>query len=172
MTDHPSKSLRLDGAKLIFRNFQGLERQYNTEGDRNFSIVLDPLRAKELIAEGWRVKQLKPRGEDEEGDFHLKVKVNYRKGRPPRVVVINPVEKTRVEWGEDEVGLLDAVDLENVDVLLNGWYSDMAGGGYSAFLQSIYVTLHVDELEAKYAGLLEPNPEMRSELVPDDTEEG
>jgi hypothetical protein len=168
MTDqpHPSKDLRIDDARLIFRNFSGMERPFNSEGDRNFSVVLEPLLAQELIAEGWRVKQLKPRQDEEEGDYHLKVKVNYKKGRPPRCVVIT--SNNRVEWGEDEIGMLDAADIKTVDIMVNGWWSDMAGGGYSGFLRSIFVTLHEDELELKYADLLAQNPNERAEVAPDE----
>lgn len=168
MTDHPSKEYQKDDARLIFRNFQGLERPFNSEGDRNFSVVLEELEAKELIAEGWRVKQTKERLDGTPGDYHLKVKLNYKKGRPPRCVVITPSSGKRVEWGEDEIGMLDIADIDKVDVLINGWWSDMAGGGYSGFLRTIFVFLHEDALEVKYADLLNQNPNERMELTPDD----
>lgn len=162
---HESKNLLIEDAKLIFRNFSGQEREFNSEGDRNFSVVLEPERAKELLAEGWRVKQLKPRPDEEEGDYHLKVKVNYKKGRPPRVVVIT--SKNRVDWGQDEVGALDsAVGIKKVDLLINGWWSDMAGGGYGGFLKSAFITLDEDELELKYADL-EENGELSSTAMAD-----
>ncbi len=63
--------------------------------------MLEPELAKKLIDEGWRVKQLKPREEDEEGDYHLKVTVNYKKGRPPRCVLIT--SQGRTDLGADEV---------------------------------------------------------------------
>ncbi len=49
--------------------------------------------------------------------------------------------------------ILDSVDIKKVDLLVNGWWSDMAGGGYSGFLKSIFVTLNEDELELKYADM-------------------
>ena len=148
-----SKSLMIQDARIIFRNFAGREREYNSEGDRNFSVVLEPSLAKKLIDEGWRVKQLKPREDEEEGDYHLKVNLNYKKGRPPRCVVIT--SKSHTELGMDEIALLDAADIKQVDVMINGWWSDMAGGGYSGFLKSIFVTLNEDELELMYASLLQ-----------------
>ncbi len=151
-----NKTLLVEDAKIIFRNFAGLERDFNSEGDRNFSVVLKPDLAKKLIAEGWRVKQLKPREEGEEGDYHLKVTVNYKKGRPPRCVMIT--SQNRNELGADEVMLFDAADIRKVDLIVNGWWSDMAGGGYSGFLKSIFVTIDEDELELKYAEIQSATP--------------
>lgn len=146
-----SKTLTVFDARILFRNFAGEERQFNSEGDRNFSLVLEPERAQRLLAEGWRVKQLKPREEGEEGDYHLKVKLNYKKGQPPKVVMITSRGKT--DLGADEVAMLDAADIKKVDVVVNGWHSDMAGGGYSGFLKTMYVTINEDELEMLYAGI-------------------
>ncbi len=146
-----TKNLLVEDAKIIFRNFAGIERDFNSEGDRNFSVVLEPELAKRLIKEGWRVKQLKSREEDEEGDYHLKVIVNYKKGRPPRCVMIT--SRNRTELGADEVMIFDSADIKKVDLLINGWWSDMAGGGYSGFLKSIFVTIEEDELELKYAAM-------------------
>lgn len=146
--------LLVEDAKIIFRNFKGIERDYNSEGDRNFSVVLEPELAKQLIADGWRVKQLKPRGEEEEGDYHLKVKLNYKTGRPPRCVL--RTSKTSTDLGQDEVELFDVADIKKADVLINGWWSDMQGGGFSGYLKTIFITINEDELEEKYDNLGEP----------------
>lgn len=148
-----SEVVTIKDAKILFRNLAGRLAQYNSEGDRNFSVVLSPELAKDLTARNWRVKQLKPREDGEEGDYHLKVKVNYNTGRPPRVILVTSKGKT--ELGAEEVMMVDAIDIEKVDVVLNGWYNDMAGGGYSAFLKTMVVTAREDELELLYAGLPE-----------------
>lgn len=153
-TRHDSKTELFQDAKLIFRNFSGREREFNSEGDRNFSIVIEPERAQQMIKDGWRVKQLKPRPGEEEGDYHLKVTVNYKKGKPPKVKV--HTSTSREEWGIDEVGNLDAAEIKKADVLVNGWWSDMAGGGYGGFLKTIFVWLEEDELELMYADIQNP----------------
>lgn len=147
MAENPQ--VLLEDAKIIFRNFAGRAREFNSEGDRNFSVILPPDVAKKMEKDGWRVKQLKPREEGEEGDFHLKVTVNYKTGRPPRCVLIT--SKNRTELGADEVAILDSADIKKVDLIVNGWWSDMAGGGYGGFLKSIFVTIDEDALELKYA---------------------
>lgn len=154
--EHESQELLLEdlqASDIFFRNFSGLEREFNSEGDRNFHIKLSPEMAKKLTDEGWRIKQLKPREEGEEGDYHLKVNVNYKKGRPPRVVIIT--SRNRTDLGMDEVGLVDAADILKADVMINGWWSDMAGGGYGGYLKTLFVHLREDALERKYAGILD-----------------
>lgn len=148
MPPNDSPSVLIEGAKLIFRNFSGLAREFNSEGDRNFSVVLEPELAAKLKAQGWRVKQLKAREEGEEGDYHLKVTVNYKKGRPPRCVLIS--SQNRTDLGSEEVSVFDTADIKNADLIINGWWSDMAGGGYGAYLKTIFVTINEDELEMKY----------------------
>lgn len=172
MPEHESKTLVLEDVKIIFRNFAGIEREFNAEGERNFSVVLPPELAKKMLDDGWRVKQLKPRGEDEEeGDYHIKVKVNYKKGRPPRVVMVS--SRGRTDLGADEVDILDYAEIKQCDVVLNGWWSDMAGGGYSAFLKSIFITINEDELDLKYASLpdADQNPSVDRADPPWDVEE-
>lgn len=145
------KSVVIRDAKILFRNFAGREREFNPEGDRNFSVVLDPDLAKQLLADNWRVKQLKPRGENEEGDYHLKVNLNYKKGQPPRVVMVT--SSGRTDLGSDELDILDYIEIESCDMTLNGSWSDMSGGGYAAYLRSIYVNIHEDDLDREYAAI-------------------
>lgn len=156
MAENDNKTLLIEDAKIVFRNFSGSERPFNSEGDRNFSVILHPALAQDLLKEGWRVKQLKPREEDEQGDYHLKVTVNYKKGRPPRCVLVT--SKGRTELGADEVMVFDSADIKKVDLIINGWWSDMAGGGYSGFLKSIFVTIEEDELDLKYADIQDAAP--------------
>lgn len=156
----------VENATLLFRNFAGRERTFNSEGDRNFSLMLPPETAKDLLKEGWRVKQLKPREGEDEGDYHLKVNVNYGKGRPPRCVMIT--SRGRVDLGSDEVEILDWADIRKVDVIVNGYWSDMAGGGFGGYLKSIFVTINEDELELKYADVQDAGELNKTE---DDPEE-
>jgi len=147
------KQVLVENAKLIFRNFEGREAQFNSAGDRNFSLVLDKKLAEQMKAEGWRVKQLRAREEGEEGDYHIKVIVNYKKGRPPQCILVT--SRNRTELGPDEVGMLDLADIKNVDLIINGFWSDMNGGGYSAYLKTIFVTVNEDALQLKYADMQE-----------------
>ena len=149
MVRNDDKNVVMEGVRLIFRNFSGKEGQYNREGDRNFAVLLDPKTAKEMEKDGWNVKVLNPREEGDEPQPYLTVAVNY-KGRPPRVVLITSHSRTNLT--EDTVGTLDWADIINADLIVRPYEWAVSGKtGVKAYLQSLYVTIQEDPLEAKYA---------------------
>lgn len=143
----------MEGVRIIFRNFSGKEGQYNREGDRNFSVLLDEKTAKVMAEDDWNVKWLKPRS-DEEGEApqaYLPISVNF-KGRPPRIVVVTSRGRTNLD--ESQIEMLDWVDIINVDLIVRPYAWTVNGKtGIKAYLQSIYVTIHEDPLELKYSEL-------------------
>jgi hypothetical protein len=144
----------MEGVKIIFRNFSGKEGQYNREGDRNFAVLLDDEVAEAMASDGWNVKWLKPRedDEDEKEQAYLSVSLNFSKGRPPRVVMVT--SRGRTVLGENEVELLDWADITNVDLIIRPYEWTVSGkSGVKAYLQSIYVTIEEDPLERKYSDL-------------------
>lgn len=143
-------NLVFENAKIMFRNFAGREQTFNSAGDRNFCLFLDPKQADSMREEGWNVKELRAREEGDEPQAYVQVAVNYGKGRPPRVVIIT--SKNRTELGGDEVAILDFADIKNIDVILNPYEWEVNGNtGVKAYLKTAYVTLNEDELELKYA---------------------
>ena len=61
-------NLYLENAEILpgaFRNFAGRQTQYNKQGDRNFNIVIDEKTAKKLLRDGWNVRKMKPRDEND-----------------------------------------------------------------------------------------------------------
>lgn len=144
----------MEGVRIIFRNFAGKEGQYNREGDRNFGVILPSDVAEAMAADGWNVKMLKPREDDEEGEETpwLAVTVAYDKGRPPKVVMIT--DRGRTNLDADTVEMLDWADVKNVDLIVRPYNWDVNGrSGIKAYLQSMYVTIEEDELERKYADM-------------------
>jgi hypothetical protein len=144
-------TVMMEGVKIIFRNFAGKEGQYNREGDRNFSVLIDDATAEMMSEDGWNVKMLKPReGEDEDlpAQSYLPVSVNFR-GRPPRIVLITSRGRTNLEEGQ--IDILDWADIINVDLIVRPYEWTVNGkSGIKAYLQSLYVTIQEDPLEAKY----------------------
>ncbi|HRD19788.1 MAG TPA: hypothetical protein PK584_01860 [Fervidobacterium sp.] len=142
-------SVVMEGVRIIFRNFAGKEGKYNREGDRNFGVLLDDDIAEAMAKDGWNVKWLKPRDEDEKEQAYLTVAVNF-KGRPPRVVMVT--SRGRTPLGEEDVEVLDWADISNVDMIVRPYEWAVNGKtGIKAYLKSIFVTINEDELELKYA---------------------
>lgn len=147
----------MEDVRIVFRNFAGKEGMYNSEGDRNFAVLLDDKPADDLIKLGWNVKWLKPREMDEgdEGDEHaqpyLPVAVGY-KGRPPLIVMITSRGRTNLD--EDSVEVLDWADILTVDLIVRPFDWVVNGKtGRKAYLKSLFVTINEDALELKYSDL-------------------
>lgn len=147
-------TVMIENARIVFRNFKGAEGQYNREGDRNFSILLDPEVAENLDRAGWNVKYLKVREDAEEGTEpqpYITVSVNF-KGKPPRIIMIS--SRGRTDIGEDECELIDYADIRTVDIMLNPYHWNVGEkSGIKAYLKSMYVTIEEDALDLKYAGV-------------------
>lgn len=139
----------IEDARIGFRNFSGKEGQYNPPGRRNFCVFLDDKKlAEQLIKDGWNVRYLRPKEEGDEEQAYLQVSVNY-KNIPPKIVLITGHGKTVLE--ENEVGMLDWADIQNVDLIIRPYNWDVNGKqGVKAYAKSIYVTIEEDEFENKY----------------------
>lgn len=152
MNNSTKSPLIIEGAHIFFKNFQGKETDYNTAGNRNFCVeIQDEATRNALIADGWNVKETKPRDEDDNPIFYIAVNVSY-KLRPPKVVIIQGNAQTSLT--EDTIGSLDWTRTSNVDVKITP--SQWAFGGKSGtkgYLASLYATIEEDDLEKKYAYL-------------------
>lgn len=144
-----AKTLTLEDARLIFRNFSGKEGQYNSEGDRSFCVVLDPDTAKVMADDGWNIRELPARDEGDEPTPYVNVKVNF-KGRPPKVVMLTSTQRSILNEGNIEI--LDWADIRVADLIIRGFDWSVNGkSGTKAYLQSLYVTIEEDDLDRKYA---------------------
>lgn len=149
----PDNTVLMEGVRIIFRNFAGKEQQYNREGDRNFAVLLDDEVAQAMANDGWNVKWLKPREDDEEGveQAYLQVTVGF-KGRPPNIVMIT--SRGRTNLTEDTIETLDWADIRNADLIVRPYEWAVQGKtGIKAYLQSLYVTIEEDALAQKYADI-------------------
>ena len=145
--------VQIDEARIIYRNFAGAPSKFNREGDRNFAVVIEDQDIAEALTEkGWNVKIKPPREEGDEPFMFLPVKVKFN-DRGPRVYLQNSLGgRNRVTLDEDTVGILDNVDITNVDLDIRPYDWDVQGKtGRTAYLQSICVTLEVDRFLERYA---------------------
>ena len=84
----------VDNARIGFRNFSGKEGQYNQAGNRNFVLFLDDSEfASKLESEGWNIRWLKPRDEQDKPQPMLQVAVGFG-AYPPKIVLISNNKKS------------------------------------------------------------------------------
>lgn len=137
------------GAKIIFRNFSGEEGRFNRAGDRNFGIIIDdPNLAEDLKQQGWNIKTLPARDEDETPKSFVKVAVRYD-NFPPKVYKISGMVRTLLD--DESIGSLDGDEFAKVDVTISPSQWEVNGNtGIKAYLKTMYVTLVDDELANFY----------------------
>lgn len=144
--------IRMENAKIIWRNFSGKADKFNPKGGkRSFSVIIeDGEMAAALAADGWNIKQLKPRTEEEEENpkHSLQVKVSFDV-KPPRIYLVT--RNNKVLMNEDTVDSLDYAEIANIDLVITPYSYDVNGkSGVAAYLKTMYVTVVEDEFADKY----------------------
>ena len=151
------RPVNIEGARIGFRNFSGAEGPYNNAGDRSFAVFLPQDLAEAMAEDGWNVKfpdtdpDARVDPDEPSRDPFLKVSVGF-KNFPANVYLVNPDSNrrpTRLE--EDEVGMLDWAELENVDLVLRPYeWSVNRNSGVRAYLKSGYFQIVTDAFADKY----------------------
>lgn len=154
-----TSNISLSDARLIFRNFQGKATTYNNEGNRNFGVILPDDLAEKLKDDGWKVRYLRPREDEDEPTPWLSVKVKFDP-YPPIAVLITSRGKKKLH--EDTIEQLDWSRIKTCDLIIRPYnypeVTDKNGNiiraaGVAAYLKAIYVTIDEDEFERKYADI-------------------
>lgn len=143
------ETLIIRDAKLIYKNFEGRKTDFNAAGDRNFSVIIDdPDVAEKMIEDGWKLKPLKARDEDEDPRWHLPVNVRYD-NFPPKIVMRRR-NKPNIELDEIDIKRLDRASIVECHVNINPSFWSVGGkSGIKAYLKSMIVDIEEDELLAE-----------------------
>jgi len=143
-----NNTLAIENARLVFRNFSGKEGKFNPAGRRNFCVLLDPDIAERLEDDGWNIKYLEPRDENEDRQAYLSVAISFD-NIPPKVTLITSRGKTLLS--EDEINILDWAEIDSADLIIRPYNWEVNGrSGIKAYTKALYVTLVEDEFESKY----------------------
>lgn len=145
--------IKLEGVRIIFRNFSGKADKFNPKGGkRGFHVVIDDEElAKNLKEDGWNVKVREyedPRDGSISVTYHLPVKVNYD-NRPPKIYLVTDRRKELLS--EETVNSLDYAEIENVDIVISPYEYNVNGqSGIAAYVKNMYVTVVQDDFADKY----------------------
>ena len=146
------KEVMIEGAELRFLNFSGNPTKFNMTGKKEFAVELTEDLAVQLEKDGWNVKRSAPNDEGEEiyaPLLHVQARFDIR---PPKITMLTNNMRTRTYLNEESVEILDAIDIANVDVIINGSFYDVNGKtGIKAYLRNMFVTVEEDALDRKYA---------------------
>lgn len=149
--------LRIEGARIIFKNFRGEPSQFNKTGKKQFSVVIpDEVLALKLKEDGWNIKTLAPKHEDQELTYCLPAEARYD-NIPPKIMLVTRRNPRGILLDEESVSCLDYADITNIDLALSPSFweiKDPTGikSGIKAYVKEMWVTVVEDEFASKYEG--------------------
>jgi hypothetical protein len=149
LTKAPNGHLQIDGARICYRNFAGVAKEYNEAGERNFSLIIpDQELAQDLIDDGWKVIVKEPRDPDDSPFIHMPVKVRFGANGIPAYLISG---RARIALDEHTISRLDKIQIERVDLDIRPFdWKKGNRSGRAAYLHAIRVYQKIDRFTAEY----------------------
>ena len=125
-------------------------------------MIPDPEQAKDLIKKGIKVRETRPRQDEDPDDFVPEyfvtalLKYEDRMGNPikyPPKVYLVCGDSQPVLLDEDSISTIDQIRAKNVNVILNAYEYDPVGHQKSLYIRTMYVEQDMDDdpYYARYA---------------------
>ncbi len=151
------RTIAVDDTRFIFAtNFSGdptKDRFADARRKANL-LIPDPEQAKDLIKAGFKVRETRPRPDDDPNEFvpeyfvTVLLKYRNRAGQmvkyPPKVYLVSG-DKEPVLLDEESVDCIDSMRVKNVNVILNPYEYDPANNGLSLYVRTMYVEQDLDD---------------------------
>lgn len=151
------RTIAVDDTRFIFQtNFSGdPARDRFADARRKASLIIpDPEQAKDLIKAGFRVRETRPRQDDDPNDFvpeyYVTILLKYRNRKnepvkyPPKVYLVSG-DNEPVLLDEESVSCIDQMRIKNVNVILNPYEYDPVNNGLSLYIRTMYVEQNLDD---------------------------
>ena len=145
----------IENAILLFKNFSGREDKYNRNGRRTFNVIIpNEQHALMLLEEGWNIKEIPKRDDDDTISYRVQVDVSFRELpyiKPCKVFMY--AGKNRVQLDDQTISELDYADIKNVDLVIRPreWWNDAGEYNIKAYLQEMHVVIDTSVFDDKYA---------------------
>lgn len=165
----------LENRQIIWRNFEGVAKEKNNAGNRNFGISFDEPEIADKLAE-LGVKVARREHEDGSVDFAFGVKVGFtlRDGsRNPRAPELYKIDSTGIKSvNEENVKMFDQAVFTKIDLSFNlgkAYTSIKDGNEYrSAYLKEFYGTIQESNLRKKYNSMFNEEDSVDNDDAPFD----
>jgi hypothetical protein len=151
------RTIAVDDTRFIFAtNFSGDPSKDRFADSRRKANLLipDPEQAKDLIKAGFKVRETRPRPDDDPNEFvpeyfvTVLLKYRNRAGQPvkypPKVYLVSGNNEP-VLLDEDSVSCIDSMRVKNVNVILNPYEYDTVNNGLSLYIRTMYVEQDLDD---------------------------
>lgn len=151
------RTIAVDDTRFIFQtNFAGdpTKDRFSDSRRKANLLIPDSEQVKDLIKAGFKVRETRPRQDEDPSEFMpeyfvtVLLKYRNRAGQPvkypPKVYLVSG-DNEPVLLDEESVACIDNMRIKNVNVILNPYEYDPANNGLSLYIRTMYVEQDLDD---------------------------